>query len=820
MKNSYLIFIVLIFSSLSIGQKVVIDLSKSDWTFNEFGRKEKYSAKVPGTFHTDLLANQLIEDPFYGTNESQLQTYNNKEWEYETYFNINKNNLEPEQIHLIFEGLDTYAQVYLNGKSLFYANNMFVKWKIPIKNHLNIGENHLKIHFFNPLKVAENLGKQLSYKLPEGERVFVRKVQHHFGWDWSPKFITAGIWQPVYIESFQNAEIKDWQYEQKHVDETKADLIFKVNINCEKEGNYELLINEKINDVYLEKGENNIELSYKVNNPKLWFIHENPHLYDFDIKLYNKKELIDNKKKKIGLRTIELIQTPDEKGSSFYFKLNGKQVFIKGANYVPQDIFLHRVTREKTFELVKQAKLANMNMLRVWGGGAYPSQDFMDACDEMGIMVWQDFMFACAMYPGDDDFLNNVKVEIDQQINRLQHHASLALWCGNNEIDEGWHNWGWQKQFNYSPADSTKIWDDYKKLFHELIPNRLNALVPKNRRIYWQSSPSKGWGRPESLLMGDVHYWGVWWGMEPFENYEKKVGRFVSEYGFQGMPSVSTFNQFTNKDDQYLNSPALKVHQKHPKGAETIETYMARDYNVPKNFEDYVYVSQLLQARGMKIAIETHRRAMPYCMGTLYWQLNDCWPVTSWSTIDYYGNWKAAHYQVKRSYEPLLISFEDVKNQINIFLINDLLKNNKGQLLISINDFQGETKWTKKLNINIDANSSKNVMTILKKDFKKWSNGNHYLKVSFENEIDTIYSMYDFEKPKNMNLQKASLTWKIIDNKTIEIQTNTFAKDIYLYAENVKFENNFFDLEPYQKLLINFEGNFKDLKIKCLNNIY
>ena len=411
-------------------------------------------------------------------------------------------------------------------------------------------------------------------------------------------------------------------------------------------------------------------------------------------------------------------------------------------------------------------------------------------------------------------------MEIDQQINRLQHHASLALWCGNNEIDEGWHNWGWQKQFNYSPADSTKIWDDYKKLFHELIPNRLNALVPKNRRIYWQSSPSKGWGRPESLLMGDVHYWGVWWGMEPFENYEKKVGRFVSEYGFQGMPSVSTFNQFTNKDDQYLNSPALKVHQKHPKGAETIETYMARDYNVPKNFEDYVYVSQLLQARGMKIAIETHRRAMPYCMGTLYWQLNDCWPVTSWSTIDYYGNWKAAHYQVKRSYEPLLISFEDVKNQINIFLINDLLKNNKGQLLISINDFQGETKWTKKLNINIDANSSKNVMTILKKDFKKWSNGNHYLKVSFENEIDTIYSMYDFEKPKNMNLQKASLTWKIIDNKTIEIQTNTFAKDIYLYAENVKFENNFFDLEPYQKLLINFEGNFKDLKIKCLNNIY
>jgi beta-mannosidase len=247
---------------------------------------------------------------------------------------------------------------------------------------------------------------------------------------------------------------------------------------------------------------------------------------------------------------------------------------------------------------------------------------------------------------------------------------------------------------------------------------------------------------------------------------------------------------------------------------------MARDYNIPQNFENYVYVSQLLQARGMKLAIESHRRAMPYCMGTLYWQFNDCWPVTSWSSIDYYGQWKAAHYQVKRSYEPLLISFENVNDQINVFLINDLLKNKKGKLIINILDFQGETKWTENLNLNIEANSSKNVMTILNKDIKKWSNANHYLKVSFENEMNIIYNIYHFEKPKKMNLLKANLTWKIIDNKTIEIQTNTFTKDVYLSAENVKFENNFFDLEPYQKLLINFEGNFKDLKIMCLNNIY
>lgn len=824
MKTSHLIFIVLIFSSLSFGQKTVIDLSKSDWTFNEFGYQEKYSAKVPGTFHTDLLSNQLIEDPFYGTNETQLQVYNDKEWEYETNFIIGKNELKNEEVKLVFDGLDTYAQVYLNGKLLFYANNMFVKWKIPVKNHLKVGQNHLKIHFLNPLKIAKNLAKQLPYELPEGERVFVRKVQHHFGWDWSPKLLTAGIWQPVYIESYSKAELVDWQYEQIFLNEKRADLMFKLDINSENKGNYKILINQKSYDVFLNKGKNLINIPLKIEDPIRWWCNEigEPYLYSFKVELFDNKQLLDTKSKKIGLRTIELVQTPDEKGSSFYFKLNGKQVFIKGANYVPQDIFLHRVIREKTFELVKQAKLANINMLRVWGGGAYASQDFMDACDEMGIMVWQDFMFACAMYPGDEAFLENVKVEVDQHINRLQHHASLALWCGNNETDEGWHNWGWQKQFNYSPADSTKIWNDYKKLFHELIPNRLNALVPENRRIYWQSSPSKGWGRPESLLMGDVHYWGVWWGMEPFENYKKKVGRFVSEYGFQGMPSVSTINQFTNKDDQYLNSSALKVHQKHPKGAETIETYMARDYNIPKKFEDYVYVSQLLQARGMKTAIEAHRRAMPYCMGTMYWQLNDCWPVTSWSTIDYYGNWKAAHYQVKKSYKQSILTIDELDDKLNIFLVNEGSQF-YGYLDLKIYDFDGQIKWQLRSKKNSFSNASSQLIhTINKAEIKNYLDGHHFLEIKLSSDYHIYCSAnHYFVKPKDLKLKTPDFRWSISEDNTLYIKSNTLAKDVFLFSEGVKFEDNFFDINPKNHLwhVVKFEGEIKELKIKCLNDI-
>ncbi|MBJ7427944.1 MAG: glycoside hydrolase family 2 protein, partial [Bacteroidia bacterium] len=307
------------------------------------------------------------------------------------------------------------------------------------------------------------------------------------------------------------------------------------------------------------------------------------------------------------------------------------------------------------------------------------------------ILVWQDFMFACAMYPGDNEFLANVSAEVNEQIIRLRNNPSIAIWCGNNEIDEGWKNWGWQKQFKYSTADSTKIAQQYKNLFEIVIKNAVYHL--DNSRFYWPSSPSIGWGRKESLTQGDAHYWGVWWGMEPFKIYQNKIGRFMSEYGFQGMPSVQTFKNMGAlqlKDGiNILDSSVLKTHQKHPTGYKTIQTYMERDYLVPKTFENYVYVSQLLQAEGMKTAIEAHRRAMPYCMGSLYWQLNDCWPVTSWSSVDYNGDWKALHYQVKKSFSDLLISFQDKGDSVLVYFVSDKMVNMKGDLSANIFDFDG-----------------------------------------------------------------------------------------------------------------------------------
>jgi beta-mannosidase len=415
--------------------------------------------------------------------------------------------------------------------------------------------------------------------------------------------------------------------------------------------------------------------------------------------------------------------------------------------------------------------------------------------------------------------LNNVKEEVTYQINRLQHHASLALWCGNNEIDEGWHNWGWQKQFKYTKKDSTKIWQDYVKLFHELIPQTLSELVPKSRNIYWSSSPSKGWGRKESLLVGDVHYWGVWWGLEPFDTYKEKVGRFVSEYGFQGMPPMESFRLFLPKDQLSLDSAAMKTHQKHPKGRETIQTYMNRDFKVPVKFEDYVYVSQLLQAEGMKTAIEAHRRAMPYCMGTLYWQFNDCWPVTSWSSIDYYGRWKAMHYQAKKSFENLIVSINEKPEVIEIFLINDRLEKFAGQLSLKVIDFNGQSKWEISKSAHIDKQSSQSVHLVEKEQIKSFLDENHVLVVTFDNKRAVCHANHLFVKPKMVNWMNPDIKWNMLDQQTLEMTSNVFAKSVYLSSGDVFFEDNFFDLLPNESKKVKFNGKISNLEINCLNKV-
>ena len=819
MAKNWLNILAFLFCFLGFSQNSSRDLSSENWTFKKVTDSNWFSAKVPGTIHTDLFQNNLIPDPFFGANEKELQWIEKENWLYKTDFQITKDELENNTIELHFDGLDTYATIFLNDKEVLSADNMFRNWKIDVKNLLKIGKNTIEVHFESASKRGEEESQKLSYTLPEKERVFVRKAQYHFGWDWAPRFVTAGIWKKVHLKFWNKAKIENILYEQKLLNTEVAKMDFVFTITTAKSGKYQIRLGEKLFPFQLKKGQNTVKIPIEISNPILWWCNGLgvPHQYFFKFSLEQNGVIIDEKELKIGLRTIELVQEKDEKGKSFYFRLNGRPVFMKGANVIPPDSFLPRSTDSTYFSLVKQAKNANMNMLRVWGGGVYADDAFYEACDANGILVWQDFMFACAMYPGDNHFLENVKQEVIDNVIRLRNHPSIALWCGNNENDEGWHNWGWQKQLNYSKSDSTKIWNDYQKLFHELIPKTLDSLLPKNENRYWPSSPSLGWGRKESLTQGDIHYWGVWWGKEPFEIYNQKVGRFVSEYGFQGMPSVETLQKVLSKEEMNFNSDAFKNHQKHPTGFETIREYMERDFVIPNKLEDFAYVSQLLQARGMKIAIEAHRRAMPYCMGTLYWQLNDCWPVTSWSSLDYYGNWKAFHYQVKKSYENLLISVKEENDSYKIVIVNDNLESISGNLKIQNIDFKGKLLLGESLKTEVKPNSSEVYYTLSKKDILATDLKKSLLNIKFISDKKSTSTAFYFVKPKELALEKPTISITKIDDLTIEITSDVLAKNVYLSTEgNTHISDNFFDVLPNQVYKINLSKPAEEIRIQSL----
>ena len=812
----------LIFICYSVfGQTTYRNLSSENWTFNKQNETKKHKATIPGTVHTDLYENKLIPDPFYGANEKQLQWIENENWEYESTFSLSEKEISNENIELEFDGLDTYATVYINGKKVLEADNMFRKWIISAKNHLKKGKNHLKIVFLSAVQKGKEEASKLPYTLPEKERVFVRKAQYQFGWDWGPRFVTSGIWKKVQLKFWNSATIKNIKFSQVELNDKKAILEFTTEIRVSEVKTIQLKINEKSETFNLKKGTNTVKMPYEISNPKLWWCNGLgfPHQYEFHFSLKQNREILDKKELKIGLRTIELVQDKDEFGKSFYFKLNGKSVFMKGANYVPPDSFLPRVPDATYFSLVENARKANMNMLRVWGGGVYADDEFYNACDANGILVWQDFMFACAMYPGDEKFIENVKQEVIDNVNRLQNHPSIALWCGNNENDEGWHNWGWQKQFNYSKADSTQIWNDYKKVFHEMIPKTLDSLLAKEKNLYWPSSPSIGWGRKESLTQGDSHYWGVWWGKEPFEMYKKKVGRFMSEYGFQGMPNLETLQKVIAKEDFNFTSEAFKNHQKHPTGFETITEYMTRDFPVQTSMEKYNYVSQLLQAHGMKIAIEAHRRAKSYCMGTLYWQFNDCWPVTSWSTLDYYGNWKAAHYQVKESFAPILLAVTENLDGLSIISSNDNMEVKEGLVTAKLLDFYGKELWTASKECVLDVERNTTCMQISYKELPKFEKDKTFLLIEFTSNQKKTVAHHYFVKPKELQLEQPTIEIKIVGETLIELKTNTLAKNVYLQAKNTFFEENYFDLLPGIPKIIKTEKPTQETKVLSLFDV-
>ncbi len=492
-------------------------------------------------------------------------------------------------------------------------------------------------------------------------------------------------------------------------------------------------------------------------------------------------------------------------GKSFYLSVNGVPTFIRGANWIPAHSFPSAVTKSDYLNLLLSAKQANINLLRVWGGGYYEDDVFYELCDSLGIMVWQDFMFACAMYPGDAEFLSNVKAEATEQIIRLRNHPCIVLWCGNNEIDEGWHNWGWQKVHLYSRQDSQKIWSDYLKVFEEMLPELVSNY---DSRSYHPSSPANGWGREKAYTEGDVHYWGVWWGLKDYKMYEEKVGRFVSEYGMQGFPDWETVKTFTNPDLLSLKSPEFRNHQKHPTGFFNLSTYVKRDYKVSRQLRKYAYTTQLLQADAIRTAIEAHRRAKPYCMGTIYWQLNDCWPVISWSGLDYNGYWKALHYTVRDAYAPVLISAVLQSDSLYVYGVSDLSEKTSVDWAVNYTGLDGKEIVAGTLGEEILAENAS--VLLFKTKLPTSLNPKKSLivvnaKVRSQTHSDSVCKVIVLEKPKDIVFPIPHFSLNNDQNSgQIRLSSDQFAKGVHLYVKNryVFFEKNYFDLPANTPVLI------------------
>jgi beta-mannosidase len=817
---------------------VNIELNKN-WQFRQLGNDEWMPAEIPGTVHTDLFKNKKIGDPFFRTNEREQQWIDKVDWEYRTTFNVDADLLPKSNIRLIFEGLDTYADVSLNGKQLFSANNMFREWTADCKHVLKKGENILTVYFHSPVKVDVPKLEELGYQLPAvndqsengglGDKkisVFARKAPYHYGWDWGPRLVTSGIWRPVYLEAYDQARIENIQYVQNSVSKESANLtaVFEIESDSEIDASLSISLQGKIlmdAPVKLKKGLNKYPVNFEIKNPKLWWTNGlgEAFLYELTSQLKASKKLLDEDTQNIGIRIIRVVLDKDEKGKSFYFELNSVPVFAKGANYIPNDNFVPRVPPEKYEHIIKSAADANMNMLRVWGGGIYENDIFYDLCDKYGIMIWQDFMFACAMYPGDEAFLENVRQEAIQNVKRLRNHPCIAIWCGNNEMDIAWsHNtpggWSWKERFN--EKIKVKIWNDYEKIFHQMLPE----IVRENdsKTFYWPSSPLADWGKRASYAStsGDVHYWGVWHGREPFKNFKKVIPRFMSEYGFQSFPEFETVKAYTIAEDWDISSEVMSAHQRSGIGNERIKMYMGWDYKVPEKFEHILYMSHVLQAEGIKIGIEAHRRNKPYCMGTLYWQINDCWPVASWSSIDYFGRWKALHYFAEKAYQEVLVSPTVDDDKLKIFIISDRLNPFPANLELEIINFNGEILWAKSRQINLEANSSRSLFEAKVDELLKGMDRKRivfHAKLSEKDQLLSENILY-FLPVKELNLPFVNFKTDVTvasDGYNIMLSSDQLARNVYLSIDNFDgfFSDNYFDLLPGRSVQVKFSCDEK-----------
>lgn len=797
----------------------------NNWTFCQVGDTLWSDAKVPGTVHQDLLNHNRIPNPFYGMNEQAVQWVENEDWMYRTSFVVDEQQLSRDAAVLELDGLDTYADVFLNGALILRSDNMFVGHKVQVKPVLRKGVNRLLVRFRSPVKEVLPQLQTNGFDYPASNdhspwrtSVYTRKTPYSYGWDWGIRLATCGIWRPVRLVFSDVARIEDYYVCQDVVTQAKADVDNRLEINNVTSSTVSALLKvdyhysdsdtkEIRKQIELRPGANTVSLPVSIENPHLWMPNGwgEPSLYKFTASLSVDGVEIAKQERNVGLRTVRVVMDDDEYGKSFYFVVNGKPMFAKGANFIPDDAMLPNVTPERYKRIFEDVKAANMNMLRVWGGGIYEDDEFYDEADRNGILIWQDFMFACSSYPHDPLFVGRVKSEAEYNIKRLRGHASLAMWCGNNEIYEAMRYWGWQRK--YSAEAFAEMERGYNVLFRELLPKMVERL--DGTRFYMHSSPYEAnWGRPNSWKTGDSHNWGTWHGRKPFESFDTDVPRFMSEYGFQAFPEMKTIRTFAEEKDFELESPVMNAHQKADIGNALIKQTMGLYYKVPEKFEDLVYVGLVLQGQGMRHGIEAHRRNRPYCMGSLFWQLNDSWPVVSWSSIDYYGNWKALMYQSKRAFAPILINAIKEGDDLCVYLVSDELQDHDDvRLEVELMDFDGKVhgKWTQ--NGKLAANASVLFMKKSADELQgKLSDANSLLHFTLKdkNGVTLADDVFYFAYPKDQKLPEANIETSVRRRgNTIEmtLKTDKLARDIFVEVpvQGVRFTDNFFDLLPGQR---------------------
>jgi beta-mannosidase len=829
----FTLFLSLIFGGAHLYSSPIVKSLNTGWKFKEARTGNWYPAVVPGVIHTDLMANNLINDPFFRLNERGMQWIDKEDWVYETTFSLSADMMKQDNIDLMFKGLDTYADVFINDKLVLKANNMFRQWRVAAKSFIKEGDNTLRVYFHSPVKIDVPKWDALPYHYEAGNdqsengglfdkkiSVFARKAGYHYGWDWGPRLVTSGIWRPVYVEAWSNCRINDLFIHQKEVTAKKAAITGEIEVMATKAGKAVVTIEDSSTgktygkqSVNLVVGNNKVNIDFTINKPKLWWTNGlgEQHLYSFRTTLNQNGKVLDTSSRQVGIRSLKIIHQSDKDGHTFYVELNGVPVFMKGADYIPMDNFLPRVTKEKYEGMIHNAVVSHMNMLRVWGGGTYEDDYFYELCDKNGILIWQDFMFACSVYPAEGEMLENIRLEAIDNVCRLRNHPCIALWCGNNECNDAWYGWGWKNKYeSQNPEYAKKIYKQYTDTYDVVLPEVVKDYSPET--FYWPSSPYAFADQGSNGKDGDCHYWSVWHGRKPISEYNVVRSRFFSEYGFQSFPDFESVQRYApDSVDWSIFSDVMMSHQRGGDQAnKLIDTYLLSEYQKPKDFRSFLYMNQVLQGDAIKTAIEAHRRDMPYCMGTLFWQIDDCWPVASWSSIDYYGRWKAQQYYCEKAYQDLLVSPIIKDSKLQFYIVSDRLKSYNTELDIQFMNMDGKivSEFTK--SVVVKPNSSINYFDVdIDEACKGIPRGEIVVIARLKSGDAYNYTNHYFlVKQKEMNYPKTKISYSYVPingGYRLSLKSDKFARATYISTgdPDAKFSDNFMDIIPGETVNVN-----------------